>query len=535
MRLCLLCFVCALSAQQRATDSQDLADLSGRTVDLAGNPVRKTLLTLQPMLGKPGEMRQPYSTTADAAGNFIFDGVEPGRYLLIAQHSGYRQQTYGAKKNSAMAAPLVLGGGQKMTELVFPLTPLALISGKIVDEDGDGVARVQVRLMQTAYVNGKRQAHPTGFATSDESGEFRLTGVAPGRYTLCTMAIPNRMFGSTRKPARALDADKPPEVFAATCYPGVAENASPSAVEVAPGQNLPGIDIRLRKTPLFHIAGRLAGSGPRARINLIPRDDVTGFANGIVTDDGSFELQGVAPGAYFLTATNAKDMSKVIAHIPVNVSNRNIDDLVLSVEPGSTLQGSVKIDQPSAIKLPATRVSLILADGPFPPRNVAADADGNFSFAELPAGNYTVGISPVPEGTYLKSIRYGNQDVLASGLHLVGGSALVEIEFATDGGTVEGTVAPEHGQSITGSLVTLVPDPLIPDREDLNRSAASDENGHFSIKSIAPGKYRVYAWDDVENGAPFDPDFLKTVNGGGKVTVESNGHQQISIPLIGNR
>ena len=34
----------------------------------------------------------------------------------------------------------------------------------------------------------------------------------------------------------------------------------------------------------------------------------------------------------------------------------------------------------------------------------------------------------------------------------------------------------------------------------------TDENGRFQIQGIRPGKYRLYAWEEFEAGAQFDPD-----------------------------
>ena len=34
----------------------------------------------------------------------------------------------------------------------------------------------------------------------------------------------------------------------------------------------------------------------------------------------------------------------------------------------------------------------------------------------------------------------------------------------------------------------------------------TDENGRFQLQGIRPGKYRLYAWEEFENGAQFNPD-----------------------------
>jgi hypothetical protein len=38
------------------------------------------------------------------------------------------------------------------------------------------------------------------------------------------------------------------------------------------------------------------------------------------------------------------------------------------------------------------------------------------------------------------------------------------------------------------------------------RTAHRDENGRFQLQGIRPGKYRLFAWEEFEEGAQFDSD-----------------------------
>src|SRR6266446_924368 len=78
--------------------------LEGKVISLSGEPLRKATLHLRAAPGPaaPGIVNAPgqtsnYSVPSDASGNFHFEGVEPGRYLLFADRSGYVQQFYGAR------------------------------------------------------------------------------------------------------------------------------------------------------------------------------------------------------------------------------------------------------------------------------------------------------------------------------------------------------------------------------------------------------------------------------------------------------
>jgi hypothetical protein len=54
--------------------------------------------------------------------------------------------------------------------------------------------------------------------------------------------------------------------------------------------------------------------------------------------------------------------------------------------------------------------------------------------------------------------------------------------------------------------VTLIPDPPQPRRTSLYQLVETGGNGSFQFQGLRPGKYRLYAWEEFEAGAQFDPD-----------------------------
>ncbi|MEO7145353.1 MAG: carboxypeptidase-like regulatory domain-containing protein, partial [Bryobacteraceae bacterium] len=305
----LLCAAVAAAQQLPQPDAKEPAGIEGRTLNAAGEPIRKANLTLRPMDTKPGEASvQPYAATSDAEGKFAFEAVEPGRYQLWAERPGYMRQAYGAKRNPMQGTMLTLSAGQHMKDVNITLMPQAVISGKVTDEDGDPVARVQVRSMRQAYMNGKRQLLPSGGGTTDDTGEFKMTGLSPGRYYLSAAPMRNGFFGENARPATrpaAGEAAKPEEAYVATYYPGVTDATAATPIEVAAGRDLPGINIRLQKSQVFRVQGKVAGGVPnqsvqRLRVMLMPKDGFMGSIGSIssgIGKGGSFDLHGVAPGS----------------------------------------------------------------------------------------------------------------------------------------------------------------------------------------------------------------------------------------------
>jgi hypothetical protein len=104
--------------------------------------------------------------------------------------------------------------------------------------------------------------------------------------------------------------------------------------------------------------------------------------------------------------------------------------------------------------------------------------------------------------------------------------------MSANGGQVEGQVQDDKSQPAQGAMVTLVP--VGARRDDLFNVAGTDTSGHFKIVGIAPGSYRLYAWDGADvNAVRYDPDYVKPFEGSGQsVQVSEGGRENVSLKLI---
>jgi hypothetical protein len=68
------------------------------------------------------------------------------------------------------------------------------------------------------------------------------------------------------------------------------------------------------------------------------------------------------------------------------------------------------------------------------------------------------------------------------------------------------------------------------DRRDLLKTATTDQNGDFTLRGIAPGDYKLFAWEEIEPFSYYDPEVLRRyeeqgrsikVSESAKVTVEA--------------
>jgi hypothetical protein len=544
----------ATAAQSEATDPKKLGVLEGRVVNSkTGEAVRKANITLRP-IGGPGMAgaigvgpmapAAPYAASTDAEGKFRIDKVEPGNYNMMAERQGFVRQQYGARQNSMMGTTIKIGPGQEMRELNFKLLPQAVITGRVFDEEGEPLARVQIQVLRRRYFRGKQQPMPMGGGMTLDTGEFRVADLAPGRYWISATYRGQMMFGDA--PARNT-ADKPEESYVTTYYPNSLDAAGARYIDVQAGQELPGIDLRMRKARVYRIRGKVTGSSVRnVRLMVMPRDGAPFFGfpgmGAMVKEDGSFEIGAVQSGSYYVSAMPMQGMMNALGKVAVDVGQENVENVTLALGSGASLKGSIRVDGDlqqleqrlgKKITFDSVRIQPMPAGMiPFGASMGTAKDDGSFVIENVAPDKYRLMVMGFPQGTYLKSIRVGDQEALDSGFELsTGVSAAVQITLGVGVGQVTGTVQDAKQQPASGAMVTLLPDPIKEERNDLQRITTTDQNGQFTLQGIPPGEYKLYAWEDVEPGSYMDPEFLKPHEGKAhKISVKADSQQQ--VPLI---
>jgi hypothetical protein len=543
----------AFAQQPRAEspEPKNLGSVEGRVVNSkTGEPIRRVNLTLRPS-GAPGmavtglpmpmAVAAPYTASTDGEGKFRIEKVEPGSYQLAAERQGFVRQMYSATQNSMAGVTIRVAAGQSLKEINFKLIPQAIITGRVLDEEGEPLARVQIQLLRRRFFQGRAQLTPTGGGQTIDTGEFRIAELPPGRYWVSANYRSRMMFGEA--PARNTG-DKPEEDYVTTYYPGSIEQAGARPIELEAGQEMPGVDIRMQKARVYRIRGRVVGAAQPRNLRLValPRDR-SGFMGAGpgpgagVKEDGSFEIGYVQPGSYYVTAMPMGPQS-ALGKVAVDVSRDNVENVILTLGGGVTLAGGIRIDgdlpQGKPISFGAIRVQLSPIEGVvFNVPNGTPKEDGSFTLENVGPDKYRIGVFNVPPGTWLKSIRVGDQEVLDTGIDVSGGApGAVQITLGTGVGQVSGMVRDANQQPVAG-LVSLLPDPMKEDRNDLYRTTAADQTGQFTIQNIAPGDYKLFAWGDIEPGSNMDPELLKLHESKAeKITIKPNSQQNVTLTQI---
>jgi uncharacterized protein (DUF2141 family) len=513
-----------------AQDPNASCAIQGQVVNaLTGEPVAKAHVRLFDMRDRMGG----YTATTDSDGRFALRNIAPATYHLDAERNGFLWSQYGSRGANRAGTPLALRPSQELRDLVIRMTPQAVIMGRILDEDGEPMARVDIQAMQSGYVNGRRQLQNANSASTNDLGEYRIFNLKPGRYYLYafTQAAPDLVEGGGE------------QAYPPAFYPGTYDAASAGAIEVSAGGQLRGIDMTLARTRTVRVRGRVTstvGSGNR-NINVflahqnypnVYSPNTTSVRNA----PGNFELRGVTPGSYTITAQQVDEGKRYVAQMPLEVGNTNVENVSLVVAPGIDLTGHVAVEGTADVKF--ERVMIFLA-GPqaFSPGGMiraAVKEKGVFIVQNLFPEHYQLNVLNLPENVYVKSIRVGTEDALESGINLTRGAAgPIEVLLASNGGQIDGTVLNAQQQPAAGATVVLVPESRLREQGRLFKSAAADSTGHFSVKGIAPGEYKLFAWEDVESGAYQDPDFLKAFEKlGESFSIHEGSRENAQLKLI---
>jgi hypothetical protein len=301
--------------------------ITGRVTDQEGRPVvaERIGLTTVDANGQPqqlgGGSRFGYET--DDRGVYRAYGLPAGRYLVSAGSdrggppmAGRRVRyalTYhpdAADQSQAQAVEVAAGGVSESVDIRLsgPLKTYA-VAGRTVDADtGQPVALVPVSAGRGRGVAGGFPGGSGG--VSNANGEFQITGLTPGRYSVSvSRAAPMPGMGPGMPTALGTGAEAVNDYYSEPVSFEIAgddvtgvevrvrRGASIFGVVVVEGANAPALAARLSQL-MVSATSRGAGAGGQA-----PRGGA-GRTFSPVGADGSFRLSGLAPGQVSLSVNS---------------------------------------------------------------------------------------------------------------------------------------------------------------------------------------------------------------------------------------
>jgi len=505
-----------------------------------GQPIRKANVQLS---GQKGPAIQ-YSATTDAEGKFEIDDVQPGHYIVVVERPGFVQSGTGSRQTSISVQP-----GSGKNELNLHMQPAAVISGKIVDLDGDPVRDVNVTATRAGSNRTRWNSHDFGNGATNDLGEFRISGLRAGRYKIA--ASPPE--GARLPIQNDTNNKKDQSIYLTTHYPGVLDEDQAAAVEIHAGAET-RVNFGLLTGRAYHVSGSITGITIKGNMTqiLLQAKGSSGLRMipAELGEDGKFEFTSVLPGSYVARlivvmieeGRPAMQMSRLGQ--PIEVSNANVEGLRLQPEPVGLVRGKFRLDTDQKFDWTQLTVRLI----PFEERDAepawgdtmgfptisTVNSDGTFELKNIPGGTYqlVVGARSDTLRDYITdSINLEGRDVADSGIP-VHPDTYLDVVISAKGAAISGTVVDTNGQPVANATVVDVPAAEHGMRLDLFQQDTTDQTGHFSLRGLNPGKYTVLAFEELQDDFR-QPEFLKTYeNRGEKVELDKGARKSVVLKLI---
>lgn len=487
--------------------------------------------------------RQSQAAMTDSEGKFKFDAVAPGKYQVQVSKTGFEFRE-GRGPGSKSVIEIGQGGGE--TGLRYVLRPLGLVTGRVIDSDGDPVVGARLVLLRQTRRHGRTVwTAAQGNATSDDRGEFRMFSVPVGKYVLGCGA-----GASPRGLVVRMGRTGPVPVF----FPDALDPDSAQMLDIKAGTRLEGLTIKTRTAPLYMVQGRVTGiagdqgMGIHVTVRQASWGPVMGVGRGaaVMPDGGEFVLGPLPPGTYTLfahqmrlgpTAEASNQGSEHLAGTTtVTVVDRDLEGVTVQLGPGVQVEGVVVVDgeKPAAVKnlyiLAQSSEEIGYAEGS------PVKSDGSFRLNVTRPGRYFIQPWAQWEHCYLASVRIGGEEMIGREVDLTYGSpGPVRVVYRTDGGRVEGSVRARDEGGV-GRAATAV---LWPIEERFRphpylATTPVSSAGAFSFKNVAPGEYLVFAansadrrvWNEVSE-LPKEVSELAA-----RVKVLAGSSSVVEIPLV---
>ncbi|MEL7079558.1 MAG: SdrD B-like domain-containing protein, partial [Cyanobacteria bacterium J06582_2] len=467
-------FVDEIPASIAGNVSRDDNNDDAGDVDLAGITVR--------LIDSQGGVLATQTTDAD--GNYLFVDVTPGNYTIEqVNDTGFVDVSDVQGANDSQIAVNV-GIGETITAQNFVDEIPASITGNVSrDDDNDGDGDRNLAGITVTLSDGAGNVLTT---TTDADGNYLFTDVTPGNYTIEQVNDTDFVDVSDVQGA----------------------NDSQIALSVAIGESVTAQNF-VDEIPAS-IAGNVSqdenndDAGERnlagITVNLIDIAGVT-VATQTTDADGNYLFEDITPGDYTIEQVNDTDFIDVS-----DVQGANDSQIAVSVAIGENVTAQDFVDEvPASVAGNVSRdddnddagdrnlagITVTLDDGAGNVLTTTTDSDGNYLFADVTPGNYTIEQVNDTDFVDVADVQGANDSQIAVNVGI--GESVTAQNFVDEiPASISGKVAQDENNDNVGdrNLVGITVN-LLDQNGDTVATTVTDANGNYLFEDVTPGDYTI--------------------------------------------
>jgi len=453
------------------------ATVDGRVVeDHSGNP----LASVEVRVYRVGQRTLAAHLETDGNGRFHAPNLPDGEYRIEATKANYVGTTV---RMAAVAGALLIR-----------LVRCGVISGQVVDGQSRPILGASVYVLVRSQGDAPPRPYSGGdsiggysMTSVDDRGQFRLHGLPPGEYAVAaSYGASTATFGRSGAGVEV----NPKLGSGVQLYP---TNQRPQYFSVTGGEQYRNIDFVILPSALHVVKGKVELPDPKSRFWLaLIAPDQPNLATAVAgtQEDGSFAFQGVAAGAYTLTASGPVrgyggkgivDGTPYYGRMPLSVG-ADVEGVTMTVQKARTVSFVLR---PTGEGCPSTAPVNLTAVEDFATqldKRGELNAQTDTPIADLAPARYQVVARNLGESCYQPSIP----TIDLSG---AGPGAPVPVPIAPAGaihGKLSGAADPTQY-----SVALIAADPEAASRPV--QVAFPDSNGRFVFGGLRPGRYRLTA------------------------------------------
>jgi hypothetical protein len=405
-------------------------------------------------------------STTDQQGHYKLSDLPAAQYHVQAQSA----QGFAENLNR-----IVTVAGRDLEGIDFNVVVSGTISGKVIDENREPVPGIFVLLVSREYYLGSLGYFMRGAVRTNDRGEYTLPRVEAGRpWYLVTDVRRQNLPAHSDTP---LNPKMRRRVPMRTWFPSSPDREGAAPVTLRPGELREGVDIEVKKSASYCVAGVASTPNGPAALNVWIEglQPSSGVSNGggmfmspttiITGNDGEFRFCELYPGSYRLTVSErGLNPGSTYAVSAVTVSDQDVTGLKVPTSPGLSLDAEVLLEgaapqTPISVKANVSLQPLLRTQMPGEKTGGRPDIPGTVTLSGLLFDDYGIRATVNAPDLYVKDVTYEGRSVRYEPLHLgsaVAGTGL-RVTVGQDGATLTASVADRDGNPVSDASVVVMP------------------------------------------------------------------------------